>query len=108
MISLKKKMVSVHEKFKPAGVRYLDSKTRISLGDKLTKVLLQRMKIDAFEILVGEQGDILLRPVAHLPSKESWIYQNPKVLKQVLDGLNEAKEGKMDKVVDLEKFLNDL
>jgi len=43
-----------------------------------------------------------------IPSKEAWIYQNPKVLGSIRQGLAEAKEEKIERVENLEEFLEDL
>jgi len=99
----------VKEKFKSVGVGSLDSKKRITLKDKVMKEPpLDHMEIDAFEILIGDEGDVLLRPMANIPSKELWIYQNPKILKRIQKGLQDAGEGKVKEVKNLKKFLKSL
>lgn len=99
----------VNEKFKPLGISILDSKNRITLGNKITKEIpLSDMKIDSFEIFIGDEGDILLRPMTNIPSKELWIYQNPGVLKRIQKGLQDAREGKIKEVKDVKKFLKNL
>ncbi len=96
--------ITIREKFKSAGVRTLDSKKRVSLGDNVSK----NMKIDSYEVLVGEEGDILLRPMAHVPARERWIYENPKVLAALKRGVAQAKAGQVTKIDDIGKFLEDL
>ena len=108
MIKAKNEIIEINEKFTSVGVKSLDSKSRIILGDKIKKILLKKIKVDAFEVLVGEQGDVLLRPVANIPSKEAWLHQNPKALRQVIRGLTQANRGDLKKVVDLNQFINDL
>ena len=54
---------------------------------------------------VGEDGDILLRPVVTIPSKEAWIYENPTVLEEIRKGLSEANQGSLKKTKNLEDFL---
>ncbi|HCG76544.1 MAG: hypothetical protein COZ37_04715 [bacterium (Candidatus Ratteibacteria) CG_4_10_14_3_um_filter_41_18] len=99
----------VKEKFKSVGVGFLDSKKRITLKNKVMKESpLNHMKIDALEILLGNEGDILLRPMTNIPSKELWIYQNPRVLKRIQKGLQDAREGKIKEVKNLKKFLKNL
>lgn len=105
----KEKNTVIKEKFKSVGSSSLDSKKRITLGNKIMKEIpLNHMEVDKFEILVGEEGDILLKPMAHIPSRELWIYQNPKVLSRIQKGLRDAQEGKIKEVKNLKKFLNDL
>ena len=106
MIKLKNGIVEIHEKFASTGVKTMDSQSRIALGEKIKKIFTKRA--DSFEVLVGEQGDVLLRPLASIPSKERWVHQNPKVLKQILQGLKELKDGKLRKIIHLDKFLKDL
>ena len=99
----------VTEKFKSVGIGALDAKKRITLKDKVIKEPpLDHMEIDAFEILVGNEGDILLRPVANIPSKELWVHQNPEVLKSIQRGMCDVKEGRVTKVKDLNKFFKQL
>lgn len=92
-------------KFIPAGIRTFDSKNRITIGEKIVKLISARAKADGFQIFYSEEGDILLRPMVSIPSKEAWIYQNPKVLGSIRQGLAEAKQEKTEKVENLEEFL---
>lgn len=97
------------EKFKPAGCTTLDSKKRITIGKRiLEEEPLRSMEIDGFEVFIGEEGDILLKPMANIPSRELWIYQNPDVLKSIQRGMKDIKEGRVTKVKDIDKFLEEL
>ncbi|MDP3041921.1 MAG: hypothetical protein Q8N62_04220 [Candidatus Omnitrophota bacterium] len=104
----KKEVVEVKEKFMSVDTRQLDSKYRITLGGRFQRFWMNKMKIDAYQVFMGKSGDILLRPAVSIPSSEAWIYNNPKVIGRVRKGLQEAAEGKVEKVSDLENFLNDL
>lgn len=98
-----------NEKFKPVGISSLDSKKRITLRDKVMKEApLNHMEIDAFEIFLGNEGDILLRPMANIPSKELWVHQNPDVLESIQQGIRDIKEGRVTKVKNLDKFFKEL
>jgi len=66
------------------------------------------MNIDSYQVFVGKEGDILLRPAVSVPSSEAWVYRNPEVIGKIRRGLKEAAEGKIEKVDDLESFLSDL
>jgi len=101
-------VINVHEDFMPLETKSMDAKSRLMLGEKVKKVLERRMKVDAFQICVGRQGDILLRPTTQIPSREAWLYENPKALAKVRKGLSDASQGRTKKVADLEKFLNSL
>ena len=104
----KKHVFEIREMFMPVDTRPLDSKHRITLGGRLQKLLISKMKIDSYQVLVGKEGDILLRPAVSVPSSEAWVYRNPKVIGKIRRGLKEAADGKIEKVDDLESFLSDL
>ena len=99
---------AVYEKFTAIGVKATDSKNRINLGEKTLKLIFDKTKADAYKVFVGEEGDVLLRPVVTIPSREAWIYRNPEVLKQIRQGLSEAEQGRTEKVEDLDKFIENL
>ncbi len=98
----------IHEKFISVDVKTLDSKKRISLGEKILKMLADKFPAKSFKVYVGEDGDILLRPVVTIPSKEAWIYENPTFLEENRKGLSEANQGKLKKDKNLEAFLEKL
>jgi len=104
----RKKVIDIHEEFIPYHTKLLDSKHRITLGGKLTKALGKRMNVDAYMIFIGRKGDILLRPTVSISSNEAWVYRNPKVIGSVRKGLEEAREGKTERVDDLDSFLENL
>ena len=95
-------------KFVPVGIKTIDSKNRITIGERIVKLITTQTGADEFQIFYGEDGDILLRPMVSIPSKEAWIYQSPDVLKSIRQGLAEAKREKTEKVENLEEFLEDL
>lgn len=98
----------IHERFIPLDVKELDSKKRISLGEKIFKQLAGKFKTKLFRVYIGQDGDILLRPVVTIPEKEAWIYKNPDVLGSIRKGLDEASIGKFRKITDLEEFIKNL
>ena len=104
----KKQVVEIRETFMSVDTRPLDSKHRITLGGRLQKLMMSKMKIDSYQVFVGKEGDILLRPAVSVPSSEAWVYRNPEVIGKLRQGLKEAAEGKAEKVDDLESFLDDL
>lgn len=100
--------IEVKEKFMPVDTRPLDSKHRITLGGRLYRLMAGKMKIDSYQVFVGKEGDILLRPSVSIPSSEAWVYRNPEVIGKVRQGLKEAAEGRIEKVDSLEDFLSEL
>lgn len=102
------KSIEIREAFTPYQIKALDSKHRITLGGKLTKVLGKRVNVEAYQVFICRNGDILLRPTVSIPSNEAWVYQNPAVIEKVRKGLRDAQEGKTERVDDLESFLDKL
>jgi hypothetical protein len=104
-----KETLSINEKFLPIEVKSIDFKNRINLGSKIMTFVSRIMKrAEAYQVCIGSDGDILLRPVVNIPSKEAWIYQNPVVKKQVKEGLQQAEKGDIEKVKDLDAFFENL
>lgn len=104
----KQEVIEIKEKFMPVDTRTLDSKHRITLGGRLYKLMMSKMKIDSYKVFVGKEGDILLRPAVSIPSNEAWVYRNPEVIGKIRKGLEEAGEGNTEKVDDLDKFIDNL
>ncbi len=70
----------------------LDSQNRVTLGK-----LLRGISSKLFDAKVVN-GKIVLEPMETVPEKEAWLYKNPKALKSVMKGLQDAKEGKIKKL----------
>ncbi|MDQ1354419.1 MAG: hypothetical protein QG657_4728 [Acidobacteriota bacterium] len=68
----------------------LDSKKRISL----TKLLHFR-GVSSVRASLMENGDILLKPMASIPARELWLYQNQDALDSVRRGL--SQKGTIDR-----------
>lgn len=78
-----------------------DSKNRVALG-RLP------VKADHFEILVNDTGQILLIPHISIPADELWLFQNKKALASLMQGWQEAREGKLlDSPEDFSKYVQD-
>jgi hypothetical protein len=101
-------VLEIREEFMPVDTRPLDSKHRITLGGRLYRLLMCKMKIDSYKVFIGKSGDILLRPAVSIPSSEAWVYKNSEVIGKIRKGLEEAGDGKIEKVDNLEKFLGNL
>ena len=107
-IDRKEIITNIHENFIPVDVKTLDSKKRINLGEKILKLLANKFKANTFKVYVGDEGDILLRPVVTIPEKEAWVYENPEVLESIRRGLSEAAQEKGKSVEDLETFFEEI
>ena len=100
--------ITIREEFNSYTTKSLDSKYRITIGNKLFKLFQKHMNIDAYKIFISKTGDILLRPTVSVPSSEAWVYRNSEVIKKIRKGLKESKAGKIERVKDIDSFLKDL
>ena len=77
------------------GEARMDSRKRVTLSRPL-KQLRARFgdrKI-RFKVLVDRSaGMIVLAPVATVPLRETWLYDNPAALKAVRAGISQARRG---------------
>lgn len=77
------------EKWEKVGeVSGPDSKNRIILTPAL-----KEQEIDGFTVFTNSVGEIKLVPVIRIPAYEAWLYNNPKALRQVEEGIKDALEG---------------
>jgi hypothetical protein len=108
IVEVENMTIKVDEKFISVGIKTVDSKNRISLGEKILKVIDSKGKAEAYRVFIGKEGDILLRPVVTIPAREAWIYEDPEILKKIHKGLGEAGKSKAKKANDLDKFFKEL
>lgn len=98
-----------NEDFKHIGMARIDTKNRITLGGILKRFkLLRQSQISNFETYIGDNGDILLRPMANIPARELWIHQNPSALKSIQQGFKDIREESVTKAENLDKFFEEL
>jgi hypothetical protein len=62
-----------------------DAKKRLSLG--------AAAEGKAYNVYKNSLGQLILDPVRTVPASEVWLYENPKALASVKQGLKEAKAG---------------
>lgn len=67
----------------------IDTRRRISLSKFLPKGNIHAVNAHK------EGNKIILELLAEIPADETWVYDNPKVLKSIQKGIKEAKEGKL-------------
>lgn len=68
-----------------------DSKNRVIL----TPAIKEGFKvIDGFMVFKNQIGEIKLVPQVKVNAHEAWLYKNPKALKQVKEGMEDALVGK--------------
>lgn len=84
----------------------MDSKYRVCLGNLLSQD--ERDHLSSFRISRGKDGKIILDPLVEIPAREHWIYKNPDAMASLMQGLEEAKEGKIVEMdTDFSEFLDD-
>ena len=96
-----------NQEFMPIDIRSMDSKNRITLGEKIIRKISGQTRVNQFQVFIGQDGDILLRPLTSIPSREAWIYEKPELIGQIRKGLQEAKEGKTETIESLDEFLEE-
>ena len=77
-----------------------DSKGRVTLG------ALSR-GATGFRVTVDKKHRIILDPVMEIPLRERWLYENPKALASLRQGLKELAEGKKLTKMSFLKYLDD-
>ncbi len=97
--------ITVRGRFKPLDQnRSLDTKNRLTLSNKLVTIF-HKKHVNAFSLYLGQDGDILLRPISYVPSKELWSKKSVLAVKK---GVSDIKSGKLSKTSDLDSFFEQL
>jgi hypothetical protein len=66
-----------------------DSKGRVALGPQVANRLVSVDKVT--------ESKYVITLVKAIPEDEAWLYENPKALASVRNGLRQAREGKLKK-----------
>lgn len=77
-----------------------DAKGRVTLGRLADG-------ISSFHVSTDKKGRIILDPYVEIPAREHWLYQNKAALSQVLEGLEDAKAGKVQSLGDFTQYADD-
>ena len=76
---------------------HTDSKGRLTLGRAFASC--------CFIVEETIKGEFTLKKAAVVPENELWLYKNKKALDSVLKGVEEAKNGKLEKnAIDLDRY----
>lgn len=94
--------------FKYVDSKSVDDKNRLTLGSKIAKFLRKLSSPRSMDIFLSSEGYILLRPMAHIPANEAWIWQDDRLRASFDRALAEASAGKTTPVDDLDDFLENL
>jgi hypothetical protein len=85
--------------------RPYDDKNRVSLGKRVFDLLKELGSFDSFRVYLSEEGYLLLTPMAHIPANEMWIWQDEDIRESFRKALEDAREGRVKKIDDLDSFL---
>lgn len=69
------------------ATKTVDNRGRVSLGQAYANQLVIVQTLD--------DGEIRVIPAQAVPAREAWLWKNPKALGKVLEGLEQAKAGKL-------------
>lgn len=71
----------------------MDNFQRVSLTRLLSKE--ERRLFSSFKAYKEDDGRIVLEPYVEVPAKEHWIYKNPAALAALMQGMEDAKAGRI-------------
>jgi hypothetical protein len=96
-------MVTMHtlEGFTPVGEAATDDRARIALGK------YGASKDARYAAYTNRDGEILLVPLASIPKREAWLYQNHEALQMVLTGLAQSAAGDTVSLGDFSQYADD-
>ena len=81
-----------------------DAKGRITLGSFAKGV-------SSFRVREDKQHRIILEPYieipANIPEREKWLYRNPKAMKALLTGIEQAGRGELHYLGSFAQYLDD-
>jgi hypothetical protein len=66
-----------------------DAKGRITIGPQIANRLISVTKVT--------EAEYVLKLVRAIPEDEAWLYENPKALASVRNGLRQARAGQLSK-----------
>jgi hypothetical protein len=77
-----------------------DAKGRITLGKFAEGV-------SGFNVSLDRDNRIILEPLVEIPAHEAWLFKNKTALKQLTQGIKQAKENNLHDLGSFSKHLND-
>jgi hypothetical protein len=86
----------------------VDPQGRIPLGKaQIRRVQHSNGDVMFYRVYLNSFGQIILDPQVIVPAHEVWLLKNPKALKMVIEGWEEAKKGKLvDAKEDYTKYVD--
>lgn len=80
-------------------IKRIDALGRLSLGKDLAN--------EQYRVERGEDGTIILVPVAVIPKRELWLWKNKDALGAVQDGLAQSARGETKPLGSFAQYAND-
>ncbi len=102
-------IIKLADEVEVVGEASVDSRERVTLA-KVLKLLRERFgdKAGRFQVLYSHStGLIALAPVATVPLREQWIYENPAALKMLDTGIAAAGRGELVERPSFAKYADD-
>ena len=96
----------VGQRFEFIESRPFDKKHRVSLGKRVFELLGKLGSFESFKVYISEEGFLLLTPMAHIPVNEMWIWKDQEIRESFTKALEDAREGRVKRVDDLDSFLS--
>ena len=59
-----------------------------------------------YRILINENGQLLLDPIAPIDDREQWLWQNPDAIAMVQTGITQAAQGKIQSLGSFAQYAN--
>lgn len=89
------------KEFKQVAEAVVDSRRRLSLGKAGVA------EDTRYAISVSDDGDILLTPLASIPARERWVWEDPEMLASLQRGIDQASRGELVHLGSFAKYLDD-
>ncbi len=67
----------------------VDAKHRVGLGKMLGG------QVTSFRVYRNAHGQIILDPMVSVPAHEAWLFKNPRAVRLVEKGLDDARQGRL-------------
>lgn len=91
--------------FTRVAIRLIDDRSRVNLGQDL----VQRIgNAESLELLVDEDGNILLRPMSLIPTNELWIWRDRDVRQSFRRASRDIQQGDFIEVDTIEGHIDSL
>lgn len=87
--------------FRPVTEAVVDSRRRISLGKAGVA------QDTRYEVSISDDGDILLTPLATIPARERYIWENPEVMASIDRGIADIEAGRVVHLGSFAKYLTE-